>query len=161
MKPAALCLKLWRGDTISTPSSRTRLFYRPVTENSGLAFSFNSYASWVRGEKGGWVHRKTLSGSGLSFNCNLCKCCALLFTADIWLLCSGNMTAVIYCQTSTILVLDTILNKTDYISHKIIQCKMKKPCVWWNTQAYLVKQCHVTTCAWNFIYLSCMLIWQE
>lgn len=33
--------------------------------------------------KGGGVHRKTLSGSGLSFYCNLCKCSALLFTPDV------------------------------------------------------------------------------
>lgn len=77
-------------------------FYRPVTENPGPTLIFSSAcASWVRGERGGGVHRKTLSGSGLSFYCNLCKCCALLFTPDIWLLCSGsNMTVVIKDNSS-------------------------------------------------------------
>lgn len=91
----------------------------------------HAYASWVRGEGGaaGRVHRKTQSGSGLSFYSNLCKCCALLFTPDLWLLCSGNMAAVINCQTSTILVLASLPNKTDYICHKIIWYTKKKQCV--------------------------------
>lgn len=46
------------------------------------------------------------------FYSNLCKRCALLFTPDLWLLCSGNVTAVINCQTSTILVLEALPNKT-------------------------------------------------
>lgn len=32
--------------------TRARLFYRPVTENSGHTLTFNSCASWVRGERG-------------------------------------------------------------------------------------------------------------
>lgn len=54
--------------------------------------------SWVRGVKvggGGWVRRKMLSGSGLLAYCNLCKCGALLITADLLALCSGNTTAAI------------------------------------------------------------------
>lgn len=56
----------------------------------------NACTSWVRGETGGgWVHRKMLSGSGLFANCNLCKCGALLITADLPARCSGYMTAAI------------------------------------------------------------------
>lgn len=75
-------------------------------------------------KKGGGVHRKTLSGSGSSFYCNLCKCCALIFTPDIQLLCSGcNMTDISNCQPSTSLFLHTVFSK-------IMQCKMKKQCVY-------------------------------
>lgn len=63
------------------------------------------------GRRGGWVHRKMLSGSGLFANCNLCKRGALLITADLPELCSGYMTALINWQPSAISVLDALVNK--------------------------------------------------
>lgn len=75
--------------------------------------------SWVRGprccsgEGGDGCTGRHSQEVACPFYSNLCKCCALLFTPDLWLLCSGNVTAVINCQTSTILVLDALPNRTD------------------------------------------------
>lgn len=127
-------LRLARGLFSSSAAALTS-FYRPETESSGRT-CLRFLGQRRRGGAAGRVHRKTQSGSGLSFYSNLCKCCALLFTPDLWLLCSGNMTAVINCQTSTILVLASLPNKTDYICHKIIWCTKKKQRVWWYSQSW-------------------------
>lgn len=110
----------------SSSSAATLAFLPPCNRKPRSHAQFQLRLRFLgQRRKGGGVHRKTLSGSGLSFYCNLCKCCTLLYTPDIWLLCSGNMTAVIIavlinCQPSTVLFLHTV---------SVIQYKIKKQCV--------------------------------
>lgn len=122
MKKPPLCVESHEEATWSPhhagglfSSSAAASFHRPETENSGrtrLHF-LGQRSEVVWGEGGDGCTGRHSQEVACPFYSNLCKCCALLFTPDLWLLCSGNVTAVINCQTSTILVLEALPNKTD------------------------------------------------
>lgn len=112
--------------------------------------------SWVRGVKvgggGGWVRRKILSGSGLLAYCNLCKCGALLITADLLALCSGDTTAAINWQPSAILVLDALVNRDGQRWPAKSYGAACRSSVWW----YTLRPLHQARRFFSFCFLANM-----